>query len=62
VIPITNVDVSYKVVKARALSGGAINVVNRHPDRVNRAARAVLQPGCAIECGGGAALHVTHRV
>ena len=35
VLPITNVDVSYRVVKSLRLSVGAVNVFNRYPDKLN---------------------------
>jgi iron complex outermembrane recepter protein len=37
VIPVTNLDISYDVLKALKLSVGAVNIFNRYPDRVPQA-------------------------
>ncbi len=43
VIPITNVDVGYDVLKSLRLSVGAVNVFNRYPDKLNPLLLAALQ-------------------
>ncbi len=42
-IPITNLDVGYKVLKSLELSAGAVNIFNRYPDRVPAGLLAAYQ-------------------
>ena len=45
VIPITNIDIGYEVLKSVKLTVGAVDVFNRYPDKLNPGLLAAYQKG-----------------